>query len=122
MFILAKICEVSLFQPKSREEILESIATSDYKNREYLIYYYDNNEDAFNKIFKELQKFPQISIKGVIRAFKNHNEYGPVESKAMAVSMIKILQAMGWSDKFVITSKTFRDGHQRFVIELQYPK
>ncbi|NMC58867.1 MAG: hypothetical protein GYA51_05705 [Candidatus Methanofastidiosa archaeon] len=111
-----------LFQPKTKEEILESIATSDYKNREYLIYYYDNNEDTFNKIFKELQKFPQISIKGVVNTLKNHNEYGTVESKSMAVSIIKILQAMGWSDKFVITSRTFRDGRQRYVIEIQYPK
>lgn len=122
MFILAKIYEVLLFQPKTKEEILESIATSDYKNREYLIHYYDNNEDTFNKIFKELQKFPQISIKGVINTLKNHNEYGTVESKAMAVSIIKILQAMGWSDKFVITSRTFRDGRQRYVIEIRYPK
>jgi len=113
---------VSLFQPKSKEEILESIATSDYKNREYLIYYYDNNLVTFNKIFKELQKFPQISIKGVVRAFKNHDEYGPLESKQMGVSIIKILQAMGWSDKFVITSKTFRDGRQMYVIELKYPR
>lgn len=122
MFILAKICGMLLFQPKTKEEILESIATSDYKNREYLIYYYDNNEDTFNKIFKELQKFPQISIKGVVNTLKNHNEYGTVESKSMAVSIIKILQAMGWSDKFVITSRTFRDGRQRYVIEIQYPK
>ncbi|NMC60752.1 MAG: hypothetical protein GYA51_15410 [Candidatus Methanofastidiosa archaeon] len=119
-----------LFQPKSREEILESIATSDYKNREYLIYYYENNEDTFNKIFKELQKFPQISIKGVIRSFKNHNEYGPIESKEMAASIIKILKAMGWSDKFVITSKVFSAGLRigrayapvKYSIEIQYPK
>jgi len=106
-----------LFEPKPREQILQDLATSKYSNREFLIEYYNEHPETFDKLFDLICKAPIISLNNMSRGFRNTNKYGPLNYDT-AVIAIKIFKLLNWfpGKTFIIESKKMMDGYEIFYL------